>query len=312
MDVLSFDMAIDARYRGQLQALAKRLHPEFTAAEPYPHAVIDNLFDDRVLSEIVDAFPEEDWPNWREFATPEEDKLGTRDASLIPPKILSFLALLNSAPFVEFLETLTGVHGLIPDPYFDGGGLHKIVRGGRLEIHADFNRHRKMKLDRRINLLIYLNKDWREDYGGHLELWDRGMTACQRKVLPTFNRTVFFCTTDFTYHGHPEPLRCPADMARRSLALYYFSNGRPDDETSGSHSTLFKCRPGSTTGTSPKRQPDKKPGTSPKPQPDKTPTAPSKRRPGKAPASPFKHAILMCVPPILLLLAKKMLGAPKR
>jgi hypothetical protein len=153
-----------------------------------------------------------------------------------------FLYHLNSITFLEFLSQVTGIDDLIPDPRFEGGGLHQIVRGGKLGIHADFNKHRVYGLDRRLNLLLYLNKDWREEYGGHLQLWDRSMTHCESKVAPLFNRVMIFGTTDFTYHGHPDPLTCPEGMTRKSLALYYFSNGRPAAEVSGEHSTIFRKR----------------------------------------------------------------------
>jgi hypothetical protein len=109
-------------------------------------------------------------------------------------------------------------------------------------VHADFNKHSTYDLDRRLNLLLYLNKDWPEEYGGHLELWDRQMQKCEAKVLPIFNRVLIFGTTDFTYHGHPDPLRCPEGVTRKSLALYYFSNGRPAEEVTGGHSTIFRAR----------------------------------------------------------------------
>jgi hypothetical protein len=131
---------------------------------------------------------------------------------------------------------------LIPDPRFDGGGLHQIVRGGKLGIHSDFNKHEAYGLDRRLNLLLYLNKNWREEYGGHLQLWDRNMTKCEAKISPHFNRMMIFGTTDFTYHGHPDALQCPEGMTRKSLALYYFTNGRPAEEVSGDHSTIFRAR----------------------------------------------------------------------
>jgi hypothetical protein len=109
-------------------------------------------------------------------------------------------------------------------------------------VHADFNKHRDFGLDRRLNLLLYLNKDWREEYGGHLQLWNRDVTRCEAKVLPIFNRMMVFGTTDFTFHGHPDPLQCPEGMTRKSLALYYFSNGRPAEEITGEHSTIFRPR----------------------------------------------------------------------
>ncbi len=113
------------------------------------------------------------------------------------------------------------------------------MRGGFLKVHADFNWHPKLKLDRRLNVLIYLNRDWKDEYGGALELWDRSMTGPEKSVLPVFNRTVVFSTTDFSYHGHPHPLACPEATTRKSVSLYYYSNGRPDEEKSAPHDTIF-------------------------------------------------------------------------
>ncbi|TYO60757.1 2OG-Fe(II) oxygenase, partial [Bradyrhizobium hipponense] len=142
-----------------------------------------------------------------------------------------------------FLERLTGIEGLIPDPYLLGGGLHMIPRGGRLAIHADFNIHKKLRLDRRLNLLLYLNYDWKEEWGGALELWDKDVKTKERAYLPIANRMVVFSTTDTAYHGHPDPLRSPKGKYRRSIALYYYTNGRPEDERSADHSTIFRMRP---------------------------------------------------------------------
>ena len=142
---------------------------------------------------------------------------------------------------------MTRIENLIADPHFEGGGLHQIVSGGKLAVHADFNKHTYFKLDRRLNMLIYLNKNWRDEYGGHFELWDRNMTKMVSKVAPLFNRVVIFTTSKDSYHGHPDPLTCPPDMTRKSLALYYYTNGIADvgdEQSSGSHSTLFQARPG--------------------------------------------------------------------
>ena len=155
----------------------------------------------------------------------------------------ALLYYLNSSTFITFVEKLTSIEGLIPDPHFAGGGLHRIQKGGLLKLHVDFNKHSRLNLDRRLNILIYLNKDWKEEYGGYLELWDKDMTRCEKKILPIFNRCVIFSTNDFSYHGHPDPLNCPEDRSRQSLALYYYSNGRPAHEVSQQHSTIFKARP---------------------------------------------------------------------
>jgi hypothetical protein len=140
------------------------------------------------------------------------------------------------------------VEALVPDPYFEGGGAHQIMPGGLLKVHADFNKHKLTNLDRRLNVLVYMNKDWSEEWGGHFELWDREMKAPVKKILPIFNRMAIFTTTDFSFHGHPDPLRCPPGRSRKSLALYYYTNGRPDYEVNSGleeHSTLFKARPNS-------------------------------------------------------------------
>lgn len=145
---------------------------------------------------------------------------------------------------MEFLEQLTGIQGLVPDPHFIGGGLHQIPRGAKLGIHADFNRYARLKLDRRINALFFLNRDWDPAWGGQLELWDREMKECRRRVDPIFNRLVVFNTTSDSYHGHPDPLACPEHVTRKSIAFYYYSNGRPLRERRIAHSTLWQRRPG--------------------------------------------------------------------
>ena len=150
---------------------------------------------------------------------------------------------LNSSLFLKFLEELSGITNLISDSSFRGGGLHYFYRGGKLGIHADFNKHERYGLDRRLNLLLYLNKEWREEYGGHIELWNREMKQCVRSYLPKFNRVVIFTTTETSFHGHPEPLSCPEHMSRKSLALYYYTNARPEENQDDLHSTLFKLRP---------------------------------------------------------------------
>jgi hypothetical protein len=179
---------------------------------------------------------------WWTFDSDTERKLASRDSSVMGPATRQLLAELNSSAFLSFLEQLTGIVGLIPDPHYFGGGLHQIEPGGFLKIHADFDRHPTLDLERRLNLLVYLNREWEESYGGQLELWDREMTACTVSVLPTYGRTVVFNTTDHSFHGHPEPLRCPAGMTRKSLALYYYTTADPRTPVA-THNTLFQMRP---------------------------------------------------------------------
>jgi Rps23 Pro-64 3,4-dihydroxylase Tpa1-like proline 4-hydroxylase len=145
---------------------------------------------------------------------------------------------LNSATAIDFLETLTGYPGLVPDPHYFGGGQHQIVRGGMLEVHADFNIHPRTSLERRLNLLVYLNQDWPEEYGGALELWPTLSSGPEATIAPLFNRCVVFSTTSSSFHGHPHPLTCPEDRTRKSLALYYYSH--PSETARPMHNTIFR------------------------------------------------------------------------
>jgi len=233
-------------YRQEVLATLPILTEAFQKAQPFPHIVIDNLFDDVTLHHVADAFyPTED-PRWHRFADPQrETKLASTSEMHLPSVVQQFIRELNAEQFLVQMSALTGIPGLIPDPYLLGAGMHLIMRGGKLAIHADFNKHPIMNVDRRLNLLIYLNQDWHESYGGHLELWDRTMQTCVQRILPIFNRMVVFLTDDFSFHGHPEPLTCPEHRVRKSIAMYYYTNGRPADElrASGGHDTLFQERP---------------------------------------------------------------------
>jgi hypothetical protein len=229
----------------RMKDLGSKLAGAYKEAEPYPHAVIDDFFEPWVLDAVLAEFPGADDIDWRRFDDYHEVKLASRAEAQLGLATRALVHRLNSSPFLEFLGALTGIEGLVPDPHLEGGGLHQIMPGGKLGVHADFNKSLRLNLDRRLNVLVYLNDDWKEEYGGHLELWDRAMKACVQRVLPIKNRMVVFSTTDFSYHGHPRPLACPPGRSRKSLALYYYSNGRPAEELKGgAHSTLFQLRPG--------------------------------------------------------------------
>ena len=219
----------------------------YLSSNPFPHIVLKDFFNPEMLDGVLREFPDLLKMNDSKiYDTPLEKKLTVKQDYIFGKQTKIFLNFLNSQPFLRFIQILTGINEtLLGDPYFEGGGLHQIKRGGYLKVHADFNKHKLTGLDRRVNILIYLNKNWKNDYGGHLELWDRDMKFCVKRIIPEFNTVVIFNTTDYTYHGHPNPLNCPEEMRRKSLALYYFSNGRPETEINPElpiHSTLFKER----------------------------------------------------------------------
>jgi Rps23 Pro-64 3,4-dihydroxylase Tpa1-like proline 4-hydroxylase len=232
------------KFSRKLESLAKEKAEQYKNARPFPHIYFDDFLPVEAAEAALKDFPEPKQLTWTEFDKPTERKLAFDEVEKLPPSVRDVLYFLNSRPMLQFLEVLTGIQGVISDPYYVGGGLHQIKPGGNLEVHADFNFHTKLKLDRRINVLVYLNKDWKEEYGGHFELWNRDMTAAEQKILPLFNRCAIFSTTSFSYHGHPTPLSCPPDRTRKSMATYYYSNGRPEEEVGDAHSTLFQARPG--------------------------------------------------------------------
>jgi Rps23 Pro-64 3,4-dihydroxylase Tpa1-like proline 4-hydroxylase len=208
----------------RLNADPRALAESFRNAEPFPHIVIDGLFDDADLDAVLADFPSADAIRWNSFESSQEKKRGFfHEYSTITPTIRRFLDTLNGFEMLLFLEKLTGIEGLIPDPYFGGGGLHLVENGGFLKVHVDFNVHPKLHLYRRLNLLTYLNKDWQDDFGGHLELWDPTLQHRVHRIAPLFNRTVIFATGEDSYHGHPEPLTVPPGRARQSVSLYYYT-----------------------------------------------------------------------------------------
>jgi Rps23 Pro-64 3,4-dihydroxylase Tpa1-like proline 4-hydroxylase len=221
----------------KLYRLAEDQHEKYCHAEPHAHGVFDNVFNPSILHNIIDEFDLK--REWKEYDTKYEKKLQLSKDDSLGPNTRAFIHSLNSGTFLTFLEKLTGIDRLIADPYLAGGGLHRIEPGGKLGIHTDFNRNDHLKLHRRINVLVYLNEDWEESFGGHFELWSDPKGAQKTKILPIFNRMAIFNTTGSSFHGHPEPLTCPADRSRKSLALYYYTVEKDNLQSKGNHGTVF-------------------------------------------------------------------------
>jgi Rps23 Pro-64 3,4-dihydroxylase Tpa1-like proline 4-hydroxylase len=199
------------------------LNKEYINNPPYPHIVIDDFLPEFFIDNIIKNFPGRDKASVSHKSATQYLKSGFRPQHLGANPCAWYLLLFNTAPVLEFLEEVTGITGLIPDPYYEGGGLHQTERKGKLDVHADFTLHKKTGLARRVNMLIFLNKDWEPGYGGSLELWDREMKQRQVSILPIYNRCVIFNTDGSTFHGQPEPVNCPPGMSRRSVALYYYT-----------------------------------------------------------------------------------------
>ena len=226
----------------------------FTNANPFPFIIIDDFFSKEFIKEVLNQIQnKKEQKKTTNYDNKNEVKFANNQYINFPNSIKKLFDFLNSDFFLNFLQLITNIQEkLIPDFELNGGGLHEIKKGGLLKIHSDFNKHPSLDLDRRLNVLIYLNKDWKEEYGGHLEFWDKEMTSCREKVLPIFNKMVIFSTTDNSNHGHPDPLNCPDNMSRKSIATYYYTKGRPVNEIDkmfSKNTTYFKDRLGQNNET---------------------------------------------------------------
>jgi Rps23 Pro-64 3,4-dihydroxylase Tpa1-like proline 4-hydroxylase len=227
----------------ECRELGRSLADKYRQAEPFPHIVIDDFLDPEILQRVLADFPPSE--NKEYFNRGQERlKFQYQPHEVSSGLIRNLFAELNSQAFLGFLEEMTGIRGLVSDPYFEGGGLHETKKGGHLGVHADFNVHERLKLERRLNLLIYLNEDWEDDFGGQLELWNKDMSECAVRVKPVFGRAVIFNTALDSFHGHPEPLSCPPERSRRSIATYYYSAAEQGIALLPKRTTNFRPRPG--------------------------------------------------------------------
>lgn len=234
------DFSCDAELAARV---GERFHAEYISGSPYPYISMDHFLDPVILHAVLSDLNSLSEPVGTHNRAQEKLKYSFNPEKL-PQHSRNLFRFFNSRPFIFFMEKLTGINGLIPDPMFLGGGVHEVKNGGHLDIHADFNLHGLMKIERRINVLIYLNEDWLPEYGGQFEIWDNKMKECIKSFDPVFNRCVVFNTTSNSFHGNPNPVKHPFEISRRSIALYYYT--ATWDREKRNHTTQFKPRPGTT------------------------------------------------------------------
>lgn len=240
-------LRLDAK---ESRALGSLLHADYVQATPFPHIVFDGFFPESILKLACSNFPAEALKSDRVFdinyGGHHKRQILPYDCSAQAQAIFHFM---NSQAVLQFLEGLSGIDGLISDPYFEGGGYHEIDQGGLLGVHADFRINNKLHLQRRLNLLVYLNPDWDERWGGQLELWDRSMKRCEASIFPILNRCVVFSTDADSFHGHPDALRTPDGVKRRSMALYYYTGSRQIYAEVPNRDTMYYARPNDGANT---------------------------------------------------------------
>jgi len=206
------------------------MRASFLAAQPYPHIIIDNVFAPALLGRLYPDIPPPSDPAWTrwgggrpEECKPENAKRGISAIDKLPASIAQILGQLTSAPFLQDLRTLTGAPELVTDMTLSGGGLQCSGPGAALRLHADPIRHPSpADFNQAINLILYINPHWTAEYGGELELWSRDGSTRVVSIAPLFNRIVIFQADRSSFHGHPQPNRCPDGHYRASLALYYY------------------------------------------------------------------------------------------
>lgn len=207
----------------------KKIHDEFTTAKPFEHVAIPNFLSEAACEQLIAEFPDpkDGRHHWHQYDNPIEMKYALNEFEGLPVASKMF-KLLSSPEVLVKIRELTGISSLEADPHLHGAGLHAYPSGGKLDMHLDYGIHPITGKERRVNIILFLNKDWKPEYGGDLELWDAQLKTFSRVMPPKYNTAVIFRTCDISFHGLPFPLKCPADMYRRSLAIYYVSEPRPE------------------------------------------------------------------------------------
>jgi hypothetical protein len=215
------------------------------SATPFPHFKIDNFLEEGFARQVLGAFPsyDEALKVGKSFsAVNEKGKVQVTDSRLFAEPIARLNQELASPEFLDLLGYVFEMPNLLPDDQLVGGGIHQTGPRGHLDVHVDFNYIEDRQLHRRLNILIYFNENWQDDWGGNIELWDKDVRHCAHSFSPIFNRCVVFATNDISFHG-VSAVKCPQDRTRKSFAAYYYTREAPPHWDGQSHSTIFRARP---------------------------------------------------------------------
>jgi Rps23 Pro-64 3,4-dihydroxylase Tpa1-like proline 4-hydroxylase len=230
------------------------LKQQFLDASPFNFIVIDNLLDPLLIKEVeleLRTLPPGDWYdketqfshiNNQNDCETQSKKIGLNIRRQIPENSNNVIDLFSSPQLIKFIEDITDIPDLQADPYLLGGGVHKTTTNGHLSIHCDFNIHPQLQKHRRVNALLYLNSNWKPEHQGELELWNKDMNTCAHKIEPISNRLVIFRITDDALHGAPSMWKGLINYPRLSLAFYYYTDDRPENEKSDFHWAVWYKR----------------------------------------------------------------------
>ena len=227
----------------------EEIKKDYQSKKPFRYVMIENFFSADQAELVYQNYPQVEAGQWDGTTYLDQNNKFQKTKFEENSIINTVFSELNSTDFTKWLQDITGVEEeLLGDDELFGGGLHQSINGAFLNVHVDYNIHPKTNFHRRLNVLVYMNKDWKDEYEGHLELWDlsQGDKVLLGKFAPLFNRCVIFETNEISFHGHPKPLKTPKDVTRKSIATYYYTKTRPLEEMASNHNTIYV----NTEGTS--------------------------------------------------------------
>ncbi len=213
----------------------------------FKYLMFDGFFKPESAEQILGAYPTVDMGSWDGTTyVNQKNKFALTKFGADHPVLQNAFDEFNGDKFLNIVKSIVDINDLVADDELFGGGLHQSVNGAFLDVHVDFNYHATTKYHRRMNAIVYMNKNWRKEYNGYLELWDMDKKKQLEYIEPIFNRCVIFETNEVSFHGHPKPLNTPEGITRKSMAVYYYTPGRPENETASEHNTIYV----NTEGTS--------------------------------------------------------------
>jgi Rps23 Pro-64 3,4-dihydroxylase Tpa1-like proline 4-hydroxylase len=227
----------------KLQNRLPEIKQDYQSKEPFKYVVFEEFFPPKVAEEIYQNYPKIENDKWDGTTYLDQKNKFQKTIFEEDSMMDTVFKELNSQEFLNWLQDLTEMEDeILGDEDLFGGGLHQSIKGAFLNVHVDYNMHPKTRFHRRLNVLVYMNKDWKEEYEGHLELWDLSSDKNGKmlgKYAPIFNRCVIFETNEISFHGHPTPLNTPENINRKSIATYYYTKTRPASEIAEEHNTIY-------------------------------------------------------------------------
>jgi hypothetical protein len=219
-------------------------HAAYKIRKPFAHQVIDNFLPADIAEVAHAAFPKPDADIWKTMGRNYKkdkiaDKFEMTNYEAMDPALQRVVDIINGPAFVDYLNKLTGFDDLLPDMTLNGGGLNMVKPGGFLRTHADFNWSNDLQSYRTVNALLYMNKGWRQEWGGCLELWEEDMSKIGEVVVPLFNRLAIFTTFHTSFHGY-RPIKSPNGQTRNGFNFYFYRKEAAPKIEQNPHATYWR------------------------------------------------------------------------